>query len=49
MTKKLTEVEEKLKEATEEIWNLSVQVQPAINALTDYKSLIEQLKKREEE
>jgi hypothetical protein len=46
MTKKVIELEEKLKKATNELWNLSVQVQPAIDALTEYKWFMNQKDKK---
>ena len=48
MTKKVNELEEKLKEATDEIWNLSVRVQPMDSMLADLKYIRETVEKQKE-
>jgi len=47
MTKKVTELEKKMKEATDEIWSLSLQVQPFVSFFDQYKSILEQIGQQE--
>ena len=48
MTKKVNELEKKLKEATDEIWNLNLQVQPMMSTLADLKSLRKKIKSQQQ-
>jgi integrase len=47
MTKKVTELEKKMKDATDEIWSLSLQVQPFVSLLDRYKFILEQIGQQE--
>jgi len=47
MTKKVNELEKKLKEATNEIWNLNLRVQPIDNLLADLKYIREKIEPKE--
>jgi len=47
MTKKVTELEKKMKEATDEIWSLTLQVQPFVSLLDRYKFILEQIEQKE--
>lgn len=47
MTKRVNELEDKLKEATDEIWQLSLQVQPLVSWYDQYKSILEEIRRQE--
>ena len=47
MTKKVTELEKKMKEATDEMWSLSLQIQPFVSFLDRYKFILEQIGQQE--
>jgi len=47
MTKRVNELEEKLKQTTNEIWNLSVQVQPFASWYDQYKPILEEIWRQE--
>jgi len=47
MTKRVNELEEKLKEATNEIWQLSLQVQPLVSWYDQNKPILEEIRRQE--
>ncbi len=47
MTKRVNELEEKLKEATDEIWQLSLQVQPLVSWYDKNKPILEEIRRQE--
>ena len=47
MTARVNELEKKLTEMTNEMWDLSLQVQPSIDAMSEFKWFMHQLKEQE--